>query len=83
MQMRLGAWCAAAMLVASLVACGGDPESGQECSFQETGDVFCAGGGKVLECTFVDAERQWTEVAQCSSGTTCRETDDFRGYACE
>jgi hypothetical protein len=64
-------------------ACGGDPVAGDDCDFQETGDIFCAEGGKVLECTYVNAARQWSEIATCPSETSCQTTDDFRGYACE
>lgn len=64
-------------------ACGGDPVAGDDCGYQETGNIFCAEGGKVLECTFVDAERRWREVATCPDGTSCQTTDDFRGFACE
>ena len=39
--------------------------------------------GKVLECTYVNAARQWSEIATCPSATSCQTTDDFRGYACE
>ncbi len=73
----------AATLALVVTACGGDPVAGDDCSYQETGNVFCAEGGKVLECTFVNAERRWSEVATCPDGTSCQAIDDFRGFACE
>ena len=76
-----GLLCATIALVLS--ACGGDPVAGDDCSFQETGDILCAEDGAVLECTFVNAERRWSEVATCASGTTCQTKEEFPGYACE
>lgn len=79
------AWSLVTLTVSALLmsACGGDPEAGDDCEFRETGDIFCGEGGAVLECTFVNAERQWAQVATCGSGTTCRATDDQAGYVCE
>ena len=79
------AWSLVAITMSALPlsACGGDPEAGDECEFKETGDVFCGEGGAVLECTFVNAARQWSQVDTCASGTSCRATDSVEGYVCE
>lgn len=83
MMNRMTLWFGCAALAVSLFACAGDPEAGDDCSFQETGDIFCGPDGAVLECTFVNAERQWTQVATCSDGTTCQEDDSVAGFVCE
>jgi hypothetical protein len=76
---------AASFFLAPLLAsCGGDPEAGDRCEFQEIGDFFCAGASAVLQCGFDRAgERVWLRVQRCEGGQTCRLASDARSATCE